>query len=164
MDIANFTIPLPLVIDSNEPLLSALQSLREAGLDCAPVVDEEQRLVGELRVRVALESLTRLTKQDGPQLTGNAMSWDIPIVCSSGSLRAARDRMRARHMRKLYVVDPDLRLRGEVTLERLERATASCSGCEKRDPSTHEVCRGRWCSHARICADSDAPHEQPQRA
>ena len=154
MDIADLASAPELILSADTPLLAALHQLRSAGIDRAPVVDEQDRLVGELRVRRAADSLQHSYAHDGPVLVGSAMSWDFQTVCSRSSLHAAQERMRQRALESVYVVSSELRLVGTLSRRRLEMAAAACDGCPS-DSSRHETCRGRWCRHASICANSD---------
>lgn len=155
MDIDDLASVPDLILLPDVPLLAALHKLRMAGIDQAPVVDEQNRLVGELRARRAADSIQHSYAHDGPVLVGSAMSWDFQTLCANSSLSAAQERMRQRDIDSIYVVSGDLRLVGVLSRIRLDEAIASCGGCSA-DPSRHEICRGRWCRHARICAKSDS--------
>lgn len=151
MDLAAISLPATVVLRAEAPLLSSLHAMRCAGVDTAPVLDEFDRLVGELRMGRAIDLLRQAPIGDGPVRVGSAMSFDMQKVCASASAHAALERMRSRTMDSIYVVSRGLRLVGVLQRERLERAL----GGRAADAGQHAKCRGRWCRHASFCIDAD---------
>lgn len=154
MDLAAISLPATVVLRAGAPLLSSLHAMRCAGVDTAPVLDEFDRLVGELRMGRAMDLLRQAPIEDGPVRVGCAMSFDMQKVCASASLHAAMERMRTRDIASIYVVSRNLRLVGVLQRDRLERAIGALGGCAA-DPGQHANCRGRWCRHASFCTDAD---------
>ena len=158
MDIERIAQAAPVVVRADTPLLTAIHELQRAGLERAPVVDEEHRLVGELRGPWQKMRLFDSASRARQLRVANAMKWDTLTICSSASLLAAQERIRARCATDAYVVSRELRLVGMITLQAIEAALAGSSDCGAQcldacDPS-HAHCRGRWCRHASICADA----------
>ncbi len=163
MDIADLAFAPDLILSAGSPLLAAVQQMRTRGIECAPVIDAQERLVGELRIRRAADSLQHSYAHNGPVLVGSAMAWDVQTVCSRTSPRAAQNRMQQRKLESVYVVSSELRLLGVLLRTHLDRAAAGCEGCPS-DPSQHGNCRGRWCRHAGFCANADKPSDAANSA
>ncbi len=158
MDIERIAQAAPLVVRADTPLLTAINELQREGLQRAPVVDEEHRLVGELRGPWQKMRLFDSASRARQLRVANAMKWDTLTICSNASLLAAQERMRARCATDAYVVSRELRLVGIITLQAIEAALAFSGGCGAQCAAdcdgSHAHCRGRWCRHASICADA----------
>lgn len=158
MDIERIAKAAPVVVRADTPLLTAINELQREGLQRAPVVDEEHRLVGELRGPWQKMRLFDSASRARQLRVANAMKWDTLTICSNASLPAAQERMRARCATDAYVVCRELRLVGMITLQAIEAALTSNSNCGTQCAddcdSSHAHCRGRWCRHASICADA----------
>ena len=158
MDLERIAHAAKVVVRANTPLLTAISALQREGLSRAPVVDDEQRLVGELRGPWQKMRLFDSASRARILRVANAMSWDTLAICSSSSLPTARERLRERNAADAYVVSSDLRLVGLVTAEVLDAELARSGPCGAScacEPVHQRAdCQGRWCRAASICADA----------
>jgi len=158
MDLERIAQAAPLVIRADTPLLTAIDTLQRQGLSRAPVIDDEQRLVGELRGPWQKMRLFDSASRARNLRVANAMSWDTLAICSSSSLHAARQRLRERNAADAYVVSSDLRLVGIVTADALDaelaRSDTCGASCACEPVHQRADCHGRWCRAASICANT----------
>ncbi len=150
MDIAHLAQRAPVILYAESSVVAAVDLMRRNHVDCAPVVDEAGRLVGELRLPLRVDAMRKASHGPNPLRVGAIMSWEVRSVCSSASAQTGIERMHRRGEDTCYVVTPKLRLLGTVTRTALEQAIATARDSGSELPGDH-ACRGRWCRHSGFC-------------
>ncbi len=111
--------PQPMCCHRHQSLNDALRVMWDHDCGFVPIVDDDRHVVGVLTDRDAAMAAYFQGKPLAELPVGIAMSTDVVTCRPSDSIHLAEALMREHQIRRIVVIDDELRLRGVVSLHDL---------------------------------------------
>jgi CBS-domain-containing membrane protein len=154
----------------DDKLQVAAQLMWDHDCGCAPVVDEQRRLVGMITDRdICMAALTQGRRLD-EMVVSSAMSWRLVACKPSDPIETIEDQMRVNQIRRVPVVDEQYRLIGLLSLADIAREATREMLLDTRDVMGDNVAatlaalsRPRTNAAAPIMPPSDVPLKSRSR-